>query len=202
MKNLIISLALAAFFVLPAFAMEQEGQIFDRSHWSERDQKADVSKQEPKILRIITGHTVTKESNAIETLRAIQKYHMDDKKWADIAYNFCLDEDGNGYRCRTIDQAPAILPGHNIGSCGVGLIGRFDENEVTETMARKWGKRFGEIAFECGFEKLVRQENIFGMSERSSNYPVSPGVHFMEKFDFIVEIANERLTELAQAASK
>lgn len=188
------------FFLCISAQAADSKKMFDRTYWCERAPRDGVTAQAQEVKKIIIGHTVTDLGDAVVTLRAIQNTHMDneDFNFDDIGFNFCLDKDGNGYRCRPRNQAPSMLRGHNIGSCGISCIGQFDKSEVTDAMAQSWGKHLGLIAFEYGFKELKRGENIFTMSELSEKYPVSPGQYFLAQFDFMVNVANEELARLRQ----
>lgn len=189
-------------FGLSARAMdenvEQDIQVFDRSSWTSIGPRNDISKQK-KVIRIVIGHTVTEAGNPRLMLQLMQKAHMDPKgdfNFSDIAYNECIDDEGNVYHCRAKEHAPSILKDYNLGSCGVGCIGNYHETDVTETMARQWGKAIATIAHQYGFNMLKRGENIFAMSELNPvRYPISPGQHFMKHFDLIIEVANQQLTD-------
>jgi hypothetical protein len=154
----------------------------------------------------IFGHTVTKLGNSIQTLQAIQKTHMDEFKFSDIAYNCCLDEEGYCYECRDPKIVPSILKGHNAGSYAIGVIGCYGKDdkkephlevtELTQEAAYRLGKQLGRIAHKLGFVELIRMVNVFGMSElESTKYPDSPGKNFMAYLDYIVKIANQQLDE-------
>jgi len=48
-----------------------------------------------------------------------------DSGWADIGYNFLVDEDGNVYEGRGWDTVGAHTYGYNRVSIGIGFIGEF-----------------------------------------------------------------------------
>jgi hypothetical protein len=59
-------------------------------------------------------------------MRQMQNMHMDDKSWADIAYNFCIDPDGlEIYEGRGWGVRPAAQRGHNTATWAVAIMGDF-----------------------------------------------------------------------------
>lgn len=180
--------------------------VCDRQGWGAKPAKNDLELRTtydcPKASKIVIGHTVhkvTRSSDSKEIMRSIQVAHMGQGfNFDDIAYNCCLDQEGECFECRPYDKVPSLLKGHNADGCAVGLIGRFDEHEdsqiITDEMVKRFGKQLGRIAYEkLGFSSLERNKNIFAMSELSDRYPLSPGKRFMDRFDEIVKIANQEI---------
>lgn len=58
-------------------------------------------------------------------VRSFQNYHMNQKKWNDIGYNFLVGEDGNVYEGRGWGQHGAHSVSYNSKSIGICLIGNF-----------------------------------------------------------------------------
>lgn len=200
MRTIVVS-TLLSFACMSLFAMDnQRGKTYSRNEWGACEARSDVSARSEDVVRIVIGHTVTDLGDPILTLQRIQKTQMDlngDFKFSDIYCNDALDSCGNRYRCREKNQLPTMVAGKNRGSCCIGCIGRFDQNEVSVEMARGWGLKIAEIAVEYNLKKLERGVNIFGMSELApKEYPSSPGKLFMAKFDFIVEVANKEIARL------
>lgn len=73
-----------------------------------------------------------------EIVRSYQNYHMDDRQWFDIGYNFVIGEDGNVYEGRGWDYVGAHAPGYNTQSIGICVIGDFS----------------GECGFSCIYAEL------------------------------------------------
>jgi hypothetical protein len=61
------------------------------------------------------------------TMRDIQNLHMDQQKWADIAYHFGIDGRGVVYAGRDLNVRGASVAGYNTGTVGVVVIGDFQE---------------------------------------------------------------------------
>jgi len=58
-------------------------------------------------------------------VRSYQNFHMDDRGWSDIGYNFVIGEDGNVYEGRGWNYVGAHAPGYNTQSIGICIIGDF-----------------------------------------------------------------------------
>lgn len=65
------------------------------------------------------------QKSCSEIVRSYQNYHMDDREWFDIGYNFVIGEDGNVYEGRGWDYVGAHAPGYNTQSIGICVIGDF-----------------------------------------------------------------------------
>jgi hypothetical protein len=63
----------------------------------------------------------------------IQQLHFNQKGYADIAYHFIVDEDGNIYAGRDIHARGAHTGGSNTGSIGVVLLGNFEVINPTQS---------------------------------------------------------------------
>ena len=62
----------------------------------------------------------------------IQYKHMQLKGFADIGYNFVIDEAGQIYEGRSLAVRGAHTGGHNTGTIGIVLLGNFEETEPLE----------------------------------------------------------------------
>ena len=63
----------------------------------------------------------------------IQQLHFNQKRYADIAYHFIIDEEGNIYEGRDIHARGAHTGGYNTGSVGVVLLGNFEVINPTQS---------------------------------------------------------------------
>lgn len=103
-------------------------RIVTRSQWGGRQPRNKRPLRQP-VPKVLVHHTATgpcySESSCARTMRSIQKYHMDDLKWADIGYNFLVGEDGNVYEGRGWDVIGAHTGKWNPVSYGISVIGNF-----------------------------------------------------------------------------
>jgi len=72
---------------------------------------------------IVVHHSAISNASPAE----IQELHMDRRGFADVAYHFLIDSDGNIYEGREINIRGAHVQGFNTGSVGVVLLGNFNE---------------------------------------------------------------------------
>lgn len=63
----------------------------------------------------------------------IQDLHMDVRGFADVAYHFMIDPNGNIYEGREINIRGAHVQGFNTGSVGIVLFGNFNNERPTES---------------------------------------------------------------------
>jgi hypothetical protein len=210
MKHLISALAISLMASWGALAIDNQEQEFDSSsHHKVRADWGAASAREKNLerhtkynlpnlpVRIMIGHTVTDLGDSRRTLQSIQNSCLANANSADIGYTTCFDKNGFRWDCRPYEYVPAILQGHNVGSCIIGLIGNFHEEAVTDEMVLAWSHHIANIAGDLGFDHIERGRNIFAMSEKNpARYPISPGQHFMARFDEIVAKANTALKKL------
>jgi len=62
----------------------------------------------------------------------IQNLHMDIRGFADVAYHFLVDVEGNIYEGREINIRGAHVQGFNTGSIGIVLLGNFNDQQPGE----------------------------------------------------------------------
>ena len=58
-----------------------------------------------------------------EKVAEVRRWHVADRGWKDIGYNFLIDRDGTVAEGRPIEQVGAHTMGHNVGSVGIVLVG-------------------------------------------------------------------------------
>lgn len=73
-------------------------------------------------------HSTTQEEGG-RISRGIQNFHMDDRQWADIGYNFLVDEGGHVYEARGWDRVGAHTKGWNAMSVAFSVMGNFEETK-------------------------------------------------------------------------
>lgn len=95
--------------------------IVSRDQWGARAPRS-VTKVPPSRRRRFVVHYSAASPD--QTPKSIQTYHMDGRGWADIGYNWLVDEHGTIYEGRGWDVLGAHAAGHNTESIGVCFIGR------------------------------------------------------------------------------
>ena len=64
-------------------------------------------------------------------VRGIQKFHMDTRKWNDIAYSFLIMPSGRVYEGRGREVEGAHTAGHN-SDCGIAFVGDYNVMKLTK----------------------------------------------------------------------
>lgn len=90
------------------------------------------------IERLTVHHTarlLRENRDAPAAVRGHQRFHQLDRGWADIAYHFIIDLEGNVYECRPVDAVGDT--GTNYDPTGHFLVcceGNFNEQDLPEAM--------------------------------------------------------------------
>ncbi|XP_043258957.1 uncharacterized protein LOC122401084 [Colletes gigas] len=105
--------------------------IISRSEWGAMSPKwAARNLREDPPPYVIIHHSATDgcTTQAIcqARMRSFQKFHMNEKNWSDIGYNFVVGEDGNVYEGRGWDKHGSHSIPYNSKSIGICIIGNFD----------------------------------------------------------------------------
>lgn len=102
--------------------------LITRAQWGARPPKSTLDIKVP-VPEFFVHHTNTGEclniTSCIESVRSIQNFHMDIRKWDDIGYNFLVGEDGNVYEGRGWTHVGAQVKGYNSKSFGTSVIGTY-----------------------------------------------------------------------------
>lgn len=76
---------------------------------------------------VIIHHSVLYDRDDLNTMRAIQALHMEDRGWADVGYHFCVGKDGTIFEGRQMMVRGTHTEAFNTGSLGICLMGNFEE---------------------------------------------------------------------------
>lgn len=95
--------------------------IISRAEWGARAPRARSTVTWADRSEFVVHYS---EGPPTQSVRSIQDFHMDDRDWADIGYNFLVDVDGRVYEGRGWLVVGAHAPGHNTSGIGVCMIGR------------------------------------------------------------------------------
>jgi len=82
-------------------------------------------------------------------MQAIQKYHMDSRKYADIAYNFVIMPSGRVYEGRGKAVQGAHTLGHN-EDCGIAFVGNYNEMKLTWRQVRAYNRLRRKMGIRSG----------------------------------------------------
>ena len=108
-------------------------KVVSRKEWGAREPKCKFERN-PFYNAITIHHTATSNEyvDAKSVVRAIQRYHQDERKWCDIGYHFLIDKEGVIYEGRPLWAIGAHVRDHNKGNIGISLIGNYEEVDVNE----------------------------------------------------------------------
>ncbi len=126
-------------------------RIITRAEWGADESIRTSGRAFAPIRKLVVHHTASANnpSNPAGVVRDMYRYHVIDRGYADIGYNFVIDHKGNIYEGRWArSYAPgevhdgedpdglgvmaAHAEGVNAGSCGVVLIGNFTSRRPTD----------------------------------------------------------------------
>ncbi|XP_078403492.1 peptidoglycan recognition protein 1-like [Cetorhinus maximus] len=102
--------------------------IIKRSGWSTRASNCThnlSTSLKYAVIHHTDGNRCFSMSACKRQLQNIQSYHMDERGWCDIGYNFLIGEDGNIYEGRGWTKMGAQTRGYNQISLGISIMGTF-----------------------------------------------------------------------------
>lgn len=103
-------------------------------------------------------------------VRDIQAYHMNEKHYDDIGYNFLIGSDGSVFVGRGWDFAGAHTRGYNYDSVGIAFIGNFESKSPTSE-AISGAEQLISYGVESG--KLSQDYKVYGHKQLAASS--SPG---------------------------
>lgn len=123
--------------------------ILPRSQWGGRSPKFVENMTEP-VGTVVIHHTYIpaaceNRTACIKAMQSIQNFHMDDRGWNDIGYNFAVGGDLTVYAGRGWGVVGAHAPPYNQKSIGITIIG-----DYTETLPSRATLRITRDLIRCG----------------------------------------------------
>lgn len=103
-------------------------------------------------------------------MRSIQSYHMKNRGWDDIGYNFGIGGDGRIYEGRGFGLVGAHATGWNRKSIGIMFIGNYKDNEPNH---KQIAEAFKLIQLAVAENYLTANYTIYG--HRQLNGTECPG---------------------------
>ncbi|GAB3656419.1 N-acetylmuramoyl-L-alanine amidase [Glycomyces tarimensis] len=105
-------------------------QIISRSQWRARSPKSTVHQTNwGRRTGFVAHHSGADDD---QTVKEIQRYHMDSNGWSDVGYNFLVDKHGKIYEGRGWLGIGAHAHGHNTATIGVCVIGDYRSRRPTK----------------------------------------------------------------------
>ncbi|XP_072743376.1 peptidoglycan recognition protein 3 [Anoplolepis gracilipes] len=155
-------------------------RIVSRSEWKARERlKFQILSVTPTPYVVVHHGGIRKYCRDQETCSAIvrsyQNFHMDDRGWWDIGYNFLIGEDGNAYEGRGWDYVGAHAPGYNTQSIGICILGDF-----SDFLPNSAALNTLDALIACGISlgKISDKYNVIG--HRQTRNTECPGESFYE----------------------
>jgi peptidoglycan hydrolase-like protein with peptidoglycan-binding domain len=107
-------------------------EIISRKSWGARSPQSTVHTTTwSRRTGFVVHHSGADDD---QTVKEIQRYHMDSNGWSDIGYNFLVDKKGRIYEGRGWLGIGAHVAGHNTATIGVCVIGDY-RSELPSTKA-------------------------------------------------------------------
>ncbi|XP_026501369.2 peptidoglycan-recognition protein LB-like [Vanessa tameamea] len=138
-----------------------EVQIYDfpfttRAQWQARPAKEKLPLSMPVPFVVIHHSNIPPvcrdNRQCCQSMRVMQNFHMDDRHWWDIGYNFAVGGDGVAYEGRGWDVLGAHALHFNNVSIGICLIGDWS-NSIPPTQQLKTAQALIAAGVEMGYIK-------------------------------------------------
>ncbi|KAG8194158.1 hypothetical protein JTE90_002365 [Oedothorax gibbosus] len=114
-----------------------ELEIVTRDRWGARQPKSTQFMATP-VPHLFIHHTAMNECNDFESckrmMQSMQNFHMDERGWADIGYNFVIGGDGRVYEGRGWNRVGAHTKGYNKVGIAFTLMGNYTSKAPSELM--------------------------------------------------------------------
>ncbi|XP_021704907.1 peptidoglycan-recognition protein LE [Aedes aegypti] len=112
-------------------------RIIDRRSWLAQP-ALEYQDMKTPVPYVIISHTATESADTqagmVYMVRMIQCFHIESRRWHDIAYNFLVGNDGNVYEGRGWTRVGAHTQGYNSRAIGISFVGCF-MNEIPAQIA-------------------------------------------------------------------
>ena len=143
--------------------------ITRRSEWGARTPRSRYTTTWAKRTEFVVHYS---EGPTTQTPKQIQAFHMDDRGWPDVGYNFLVSADGRIYEGRGWLVVGAHAKGHNTSGIGVCFIGR--DGDATPAAKASIRALYDEACRKAGRMLLIR-----GHGQLSGNSTDCPGAQLL-----------------------
>ena len=116
---------------------------------------------------IVVHHSAISDAGPAE----IQKLHMDRRGFADVAYHFLIDSDGDIYEGREINIRGAHVQGFNTGSVGIVLLGNFNDEKPTKAQLDSLSNLINYLRYTYEIRYLAGHKDYPGQSPDGTECP-------------------------------
>ncbi|XP_012532094.1 peptidoglycan-recognition protein LC [Monomorium pharaonis] len=149
-------------------------RFVERNEWGAQPPSEPLTKLKLPVPYVIISHTATDfcttQSQCTFHVRFAQTFHIESRKWSDIAYNFLVGGDGLAYVGRSWDYIGAHSFGFNNRSIGISFIGTFNTVVPPKTQLHA-AQKIIELGVKGG--KIAPDYKLLG--HRQVSKTLSPG---------------------------
>ncbi|CAL7940318.1 unnamed protein product [Xylocopa violacea] len=149
-------------------------RFVERDEWGAQPPSAPLTKMKLPVPYVIISHTATDfcttQSECTFRVRMAQTFHIESRKWSDIAYNFLVGGDGLIYVGRSWNYMGAHSFGFNNKSIGISFIGTF--NTVVPPKRQLYA---AQRIIELGIEGAKISKDYKLLGHRQISPTLSPG---------------------------
>ncbi|XP_059196107.1 N-acetylmuramoyl-L-alanine amidase-like [Centropristis striata] len=159
-------------------------QIIPRCQWGAKPYQSTPIPLSPPLEFLYVHHTYEPSSpclnfpNCSRNMRAMQRFHQEDRGWNDIGYSFVVGSDGYVYEGRGWNHLGTHTRGHNSDGYGVSIIGNYTATLPSRHATDLLRHRLARCAVNGGF--LVANFTIHGHRQVVS-YTSCPGDAFFSE---------------------
>ena len=187
--------------------------IIPRSGWGADETLRTSDRTFAPIQKLIVHHSATPlTADPTADIRNIYKFHIEGRDWADIAYNFVIDQSGRIYEGRWardyaegevhsgestdgLGVVGAHTLNYNTGSCGIVLLGDFTKTPPSDAsliaamrvLAWKAGQKGVDVSAADQFTNFAGQTSAFPniTGHRDLGITECPGTNFYARLSSI-----------------
>jgi len=127
-----------------------------------------------RAIRVIIWHHFYRPSAADyrgeRTMKNVRRYHIKDRGWKDVGYNWLLGPNGDIWTGRTLQWSGAHTIGHNRDSVGIGMCLNGDEEPLEDFPAMREAMLSLTLHI-CGVYGLHEEELHFHRDFASKSCP-------------------------------
>lgn len=150
--------------------------IYAKNEWGGSYRSNAVLPTQPApwvVVHHSTGDICDTFEDCSAQMRYLEMLHTTMFGWSDIAYNFCIGNDGSIYEGRGFDYQGLHSPGFNQQSLGVCFLGTFTETGPSaEAVAA-----LNSLLF-CGVDRLSLEQQYYIIGHRQDVNTECPGEAF------------------------
>jgi hypothetical protein len=168
-----------------------KNHIVCRRDWEARNAKNDMTKDLVKC-KFAIHHSAGTAVSSTETVKNIQRAHMEINGWSDIGYHFLIGRDGQCFEGRELQWQGAHVDGDNKGNIGICFLGCFESSEPspvepTSRMIDEAGELIAVLAERFNIELSL--STIKGHRQHKKAQTLCPGNRVMERLNDILSKA-------------